>query len=65
VDLGDAVIRKPLTARPEQMMQFSLAQPFAAIDRGSGGEASAPDVVVVGRQRGEISICWRRVNSSR
>jgi AraC-like DNA-binding protein len=50
MDLGDMVIRKPLTARPEQMMQFSLAQPFAAIDRGSGGEASAPDVVVVGRQ---------------
>ncbi|WP_134000784.1 helix-turn-helix domain-containing protein [Kribbella sp. VKM Ac-2566] len=50
VDLGDAVIRKPLTARPEQMMQFNLAQPFAVVDRRSGAEASAPDVVIVGRQ---------------
>ena len=48
--LGAETLFKPLTARPEQMMQFSLREPFTVIDHASGAKATAPDVVLVGRQ---------------
>jgi AraC-like DNA-binding protein len=48
--LGAARVSKPLTARPEQMMQFSLAQPFSVRDHALGTRWDAPDVVLVGRQ---------------
>lgn len=50
MSLGAETLLKPLTARPEQMMQFSLRDPFTVIDHSSGAKAAAPDVVVVGRQ---------------
>jgi hypothetical protein len=48
--LGAARVSKPLTARPEQMMQFSLARPFSVLDHAAGTTSEAPSVVVVGRQ---------------
>jgi AraC-like DNA-binding protein len=48
--LGTTRLSKPLTARPEQMMQFSLAQPFSVLDHAIGTTSDAPDVVLVGRQ---------------
>lgn len=50
IDPGGASLSKPITARPEQMMQFSLQQPFTMVDRRSGSMATAPGAVVVGRQ---------------
>ena len=50
MDLGAATMSKPMTARPEQMMQFALRRRFTVINRASGTVAEAPDVVVVGRQ---------------
>ena len=50
MDLGDAPMSKPVTARPEQMMQFALRERFMVVDQMSGNAAQAPGVVVVGRQ---------------
>lgn len=50
IQFGAAQVSKPLTARPEQMMQFSLARPFCVFDHAMGTMSDAPDVVVVGRQ---------------
>ncbi|GAC1579618.1 MAG: AraC family transcriptional regulator [Candidatus Dormibacteria bacterium] len=47
--LGRSELRKLLTARPEQMMQFSLGRPFTIVDQPSGTSSEAPDVVLVGR----------------
>lgn len=48
--LGQMRVSKPLTARPEQMLQFSLRRPFIVVDHDSGTGSDAPDVVLVGRQ---------------
>lgn len=48
--LGSTSLFKPLTARPEQMMQFAVRQRFTVVDHRSGVTAGAPDVVLVGRQ---------------
>src|SRR3954447_13306590 len=48
--LGAAPISKPMTARPQQMMQFALRERFTVVDRVSGAATQAPGVVVVGRQ---------------
>ena len=48
--LGAVRVSKPLTARPEQMMQFSLARPFSVVDHAAGTTSEAPSVVLVGRQ---------------
>jgi AraC-like DNA-binding protein len=48
--LGEATLVKPLTARPEQMLQFSLARPFSVTDRATARATDAPDVALVGRQ---------------
>lgn len=50
MDLGATSMSKPMTARPEQMMQFALRRRFTVVNRASGTVAEAPDVVVVGRQ---------------
>ena len=50
MDLGEARLSKPMTARPEQMMQFALRRRFSVVARASGAAAEAPGVVVVGRQ---------------
>ncbi len=48
--LGSTSLFKPLTARPDQMMQFAVRQRFTVVDHQSGVKATAPDVVLVGRQ---------------
>jgi len=48
--LGRTNLFKPLTARPELMMQFSVRRRFTVVDHRSGVAAKAPDVVLVGRQ---------------
>jgi len=48
--LGAAPMSKPMTARPEQMMQFAVRERFTVVDRTSGAAVQAPAVVVVGRQ---------------
>ena len=50
MELGSGMLRKPLTARPEQMLQFSLARPFSVVPPTSDAAYDAPDVVLVGRQ---------------
>lgn len=50
MDLGTASLMKPLTARPELMLQFNLGQSFTPIDHLTGAVTKAPDVVLVGRQ---------------
>ncbi|GAC1410745.1 MAG: helix-turn-helix domain-containing protein [Actinomycetota bacterium] len=48
--LGTQRVMTPVTARPEQMMQFSFGHPFAVFDRDGETWSQAPDVVVIGRQ---------------
>lgn len=50
MDLGPASLMKPLTARPELMVQISLGQSFIPIDHLTGEVRKAPAVVLVGRQ---------------
>jgi len=50
IHLGAETLFKPLTARPEQMLQFSLRRRFTVIDHRTGEREIAPDVVVVGRR---------------
>jgi AraC-like DNA-binding protein len=48
--LDNATLYKPLPARPEQFLQFSFRDHYTVIDRASGARATAPPIVVVGRQ---------------
>ena len=50
ISLGPTPAWKPITARPELMLQFSLGEPLLVMDRVTGAITTAPDVVVIGRQ---------------
>ncbi|GAC1603348.1 MAG: helix-turn-helix domain-containing protein [Acidimicrobiales bacterium] len=50
LDLGALSLVKPVTARPELMLQISLGRSYTPIDHVTGDAKTAPDVVLVGRQ---------------
>lgn len=50
MSLGTSWLFKPVTARPELMLQFGLGEPFRPMHHATGAAISAPDVVLVGRQ---------------
>jgi len=50
MDLGPGSLVKPVTARPELMLQISLRRPFIPIDHVTGEATKAPSVVLLGIQ---------------
>lgn len=50
MDLGDASLVKPVTARPELMLQITLGRSFTPIDHLTGEATKAPSVALLGRQ---------------
>jgi AraC-like DNA-binding protein len=48
--LGTATLFRPLPARPEQLLQFSLRERYVVIDRRFGIRSKAPPIVILGRQ---------------
>jgi hypothetical protein len=60
-DLGSAVLTWPVAARPHQILNIHLAEPYRV--RIDGGPANTtPEVSVVGPQtyRGPTSVCQAR-----
>ena len=52
--LGTATLFRPLPARPEQFLQFSLRERYIVIDRTSRIRSKAPPIVILGRQTHRI-----------
>lgn len=46
---GD-MVRKPVSPRPEQCLQFSFQDPYTIINRIDGTSCKAPPIVIAGRQ---------------